>query len=105
VPGCTAENALALTEYLVSRSRRPRQVQDFVPIPLTASAAMFASGRDLKGGEIFVPRGNKEKRLQAALLQYFEPGNKRIVTDFLRRVHRTDLIRRIEQLQIAAPKI
>lgn len=103
-PGCTTENALALAEYLVSRSWRVRQVQDFVPIPLTASAAMFASGCDLKGEEIFVPRGNKEKRLQAALLQYFEPRNKKVVNEFLRRIRRNDLIRRIEQLQISAPK-
>jgi uncharacterized radical SAM protein YgiQ len=98
-PGCTADGALALTEYLISRSWRPRQVQDFVPIPLTASAAMYASGLDTKGEKIFVPRGHKEKTLQAALLQYSEPKNKRTVTDFLRRNHRTDLIDRINYLQ------
>jgi radical SAM superfamily enzyme YgiQ (UPF0313 family) len=99
-PGCSAGDALALTEYLVSRSWRPRQVQDFVPIPLTASAAMYVSGRSPKGERIFVPRGRKEKNLQAALLQYFEPRNKKIVTDFLRRTHRSDLLSRVERLQI-----
>ena len=34
-PGCTLEHAVKLTEYLVSRSWQPRQVQDFVPVPLT----------------------------------------------------------------------
>jgi uncharacterized radical SAM protein YgiQ len=98
-PGCTAQDALALTEYLISRSWRPRQVQDFVPIPLTASAAMYSSGLDIRGEKIFVPRGHKEKTLQAALLQYSEPKNKKTVTDFLRRSHRTDLISRIDYLQ------
>ena len=98
-PGCTSDDALALTEYLVSRSWRPRQVQDFVPIPLTASAAMFSSGLDTKGEKIFVPRGHKEKTLQAALSQYSEPKNKKTVTDFLRRSHRNDLIDQINYLQ------
>jgi radical SAM superfamily enzyme YgiQ (UPF0313 family) len=98
-PGSTAQDALALTEYLISRSWRPRQVQDFVPIPLTASAAMYSSGFDARGEKIFVPRGRKEKTLQAALLRYAEPKNKKIVIDFLRRSHRTDLISRIEYLQ------
>ena len=98
-PGCTADDALALTEYLISRSWRPRQVQDFVPIPMTASAAMYSSGLDTKGEKIFVPRGRKEKTLQASLLQYSESKNKKTVTDFLRRNHRTDLIERINYLQ------
>jgi uncharacterized radical SAM protein YgiQ len=103
-PGCTADDALALTEYLISRSWRPRQVQDFVPIPLTASAAMYSSGLDTRGKKVFVPRGHKEKTLQAALLQYFEPKNKKAVTDFLRRRHRTDLISRINHLQVHKPR-
>lgn len=98
-PGCTDDDALALMEYLVSRSWRPRQVQDFVPIPLTASAAMYLSGLDTRGKAIFVPRGHREKTLQAALLQYSEPRNKKTVADFLRRSHRTDLISRINHLQ------
>jgi uncharacterized radical SAM protein YgiQ len=101
-PGCSADDALALTEYLVSRSWRPRQVQDFVPIPLTASAAMYVCGRSPKGERIFVARGRKQKNLQAALLQYFEPRNKKIVTDFLRRTHRSDLLSRVERLQVRA---
>jgi radical SAM superfamily enzyme YgiQ (UPF0313 family) len=98
-PGCTTDNALALTDYLISRSRRPRQVQDFIPIPLTASAAMYVSGLDTKGNKIHVPRGHREKMLQAALLQYYQPKNKKTVTDFLRRIGRTDLISRVNHLQ------
>ena len=98
-PGCTAENAMVLMEYLVSRSWRPRQVQDFSPVPLTASTAMYVSGLDTKGKKIHIPRGHKEKILQASLLQYYEPKNKRVVTDFLRHRHRTDLINRLSHLQ------
>lgn len=98
-PGCTAEDALRLTEYLVSRSWCPRQVQDFIPVPLTTSTAMYVSGLDTKGKKIHVPRGHKEKILQASLLQYYEPKNKKVVTDFLRCQNRTDLISRINHVR------
>jgi len=101
-PGCTTQDALALTEYLISRSWRPRQIQDFVPIPLTLSAAMYVSGRDVRKKEIYVPRGRGEKRLQAAMLQYYQPGNKKIIADFLKSISRTDLLGKITHLQLPA---
>jgi uncharacterized radical SAM protein YgiQ len=103
-PGCTAEDALKLTEYLISQSWRPRQVQDFSPVPMTASTAMYVSGLDTKGKEIHVPRGHRERILQASLLQYYEPKNKKIVTDFLRSKNRADLIGQIKNLQIHGKK-
>ena len=97
-PGCRPEDALKLTEYLVSRSWRPRQVQDFVPIPLTLATAMYVSGTDSRGRTIHVPRSRKEKRLQAALLQYYEPRNKKLISDFLAEQHRIDLLPKINHL-------
>ncbi len=93
-------NALALTEYLISRSWRPRQVQDFVPIPLTLSAAMYVSSRDARKREIYIPSGRGEKRLQAAMLQYYQPRNKKVVADFLKSVRRADLLGKIRHLQL-----
>ncbi|MCK5472421.1 MAG: DUF3362 domain-containing protein, partial [Planctomycetes bacterium] len=98
-PGCTADDSVALMEYLISRSWRPRQVQDFSPIPLTRSTAMYVSGLDTKGRKIHIPRGHREKILQAALLQYYEPKNKKVVNDFLRSQKRIDLISKISRLQ------
>jgi uncharacterized radical SAM protein YgiQ len=98
-PGCTPEDALALTEYLISRRWCPRQVQDFIPIPLTESAAMYVSGADLAGARIHVPRGRREKRLQAALLHYYLPQNKKMIVDFLRSRSRADLIAPIENIR------
>jgi uncharacterized radical SAM protein YgiQ len=91
-PGCTVEDAFALTEYLAKRGWSPQQVQDFVPVPLTMSAAMYVSGVDAKGKKIYVAKGRKEKRLQAALLQYNEPANIKIVTEFLRTTGRTEFL-------------
>jgi uncharacterized radical SAM protein YgiQ len=100
-PGCRPEDAIKLTEYLVSRSWRPRQVQDFVPIPQTLSTAMYVSGVDPTGRSIHISRSRKEKRLQAALLQYYQPQNKKLIGDFLRQQHRTDLMPKIRRLSIS----
>ena len=99
-PGCTTNDALKLTEYLVSRAWRPRQVQDFIPIPLTMSTAMYVAEADSKGRKIFVPKGRREKRLQAALLQYYQPGNRKVITDFLKGKGKSDLLKRIDHLRI-----
>lgn len=100
-PGCRPEDAIKLTEYLVSRSWRPRQVQDFVPIPQTLSTAMYVSGVDRAGRKIRISRSRKEKRLQTALLQYYQPQNKKLISDFLRQQHRTDLLPKINRLSIS----
>jgi uncharacterized radical SAM protein YgiQ len=103
-PGCTSEEALALTEYLISRSWRPRQTQDFIPIPLTLSAAMYVSGTDSKGRKIFIPKGQKEKRLQIALLQYYDIRNESTIAEFLRLGGRTDLLKKIKRMTIKTRK-
>ncbi len=97
-PGCRPENALELTEYLVRRSWRPRQVQDFVPSPMTLSTAMYVTGKDAKGRKIHVPKSRREKRLQAALLQYYQPRNKKLIGEFLRQQNRNELLTKINHL-------
>jgi len=103
-PGCRPEDAIALTEYLLSRSWRPRQVQDFVPVPLALSTAMYVSGLDAGGRRIHVPKSRKEKRLQAALMQYYLPQNKEAVTEFLRGEGRSDLVSQINRLRPSKPR-
>jgi uncharacterized radical SAM protein YgiQ len=97
-PGCTPEEAVKLTEYLVSRSWQPRQVQDFVPVPLTLATAMYVSGQDSRGRKIHVPRGRREKRLQAALLQYYREPNAHIITEHLQATGRTDLLKDLQRV-------
>jgi uncharacterized radical SAM protein YgiQ len=96
-PGCTLEHAVALTEYLVGRSWQPRQVQDFVPVPLTLSTAMYVAGRDARGRPIHVPRGRREKRLQAALLQYYRAPNTKLLTEHLQASGRGALLSRLRR--------
>jgi uncharacterized radical SAM protein YgiQ len=82
-PGCTADDATKLMEYLVKRNWRLLQVQDFTPVPLTLSTAMFVSEKDSKGKKIFVPKGHSEKKLQFALLQYHQPQYRRLLKNYL----------------------
>jgi uncharacterized radical SAM protein YgiQ len=98
-PGCSNDDALKLTEYLIAQSWQPRQVQDFIPIPLTLSTAMYVSGADTKGRKIYVPRGRREKQLQIALLQYYQPRNRKLLTDFLRSEDKGRLLAKVTTAQ------
>ncbi len=97
-PGCTLEHATKLMEYLVSRSWQPRQVQDFVPVPLTQSTVMYVAGQDARGHTIHVPRGRGEKRLQAALLQYYHERNRKLVTEHLRVGSHSGLLKDVQRI-------
>jgi uncharacterized radical SAM protein YgiQ len=96
-PGCTTEDATKLMEYLLKRNWRLQQVQDFTPVPLTLSTAMYVSGKDSKGKKIHVPKGHSEKKLQFALLQYHQPQNRKILYNYLTTKGRNDLIAKVKQ--------
>jgi len=100
-PGCTLDDAAKLTEYLVSRNWQPRQVQDFVPVPLTRSTAMYVAGQDAKGRKIHVPSGRHEKRLQAALLQYYRDANAKLLTEYLRTSNHPGLLKDMQRIWAA----
>lgn len=91
-PGSTADDALKLMEYLVKKNLHLEQVQDFTPVPLTLSTAMYVSGIDTKGKKIFVPKGHSDKKLQLALLQYSRPEHQRMLINFLSAKGRKDLL-------------
>ncbi|MCE5341077.1 MAG: YgiQ family radical SAM protein [Planctomycetaceae bacterium] len=94
-PGCTADDALQLTEYLLDKNWRLEQVQDFTPVPLTLSTAMYVSEKDTKGKKIFVPKGHSDKKLQLALLQYSRPEYQQMLKNFLSSKGRKDLIAKL----------
>jgi uncharacterized radical SAM protein YgiQ len=102
-PGCTTEDATKLMEYLVKRNWRLQQVQDFTPVPLTLSTAMYVSAIDSKGKKIHIPKGHSEKKLQFALLQYQQPQNRKMLINYftsavrhpLAEIGRKDLIAKL----------
>ena len=92
-PGSTLKEAVELALFLKKIGIRPEQVQDFYPTPGTISTCMFYTGIDpYTMKEVYVAKDPHEKAMQRALLQYFNPKNKGLVTEALRKAGRYDLI-------------
>ncbi len=92
-PGSTLKDAVELALFLKEEKLRPEQVQDFYPTPGTISTCMFYTGLNpYTMEEVYVPRTDKEKAQQRALLQYFNPKNQALVITALKAAGRTDLI-------------
>lgn len=94
-PGAGLEEALELALYLKRGGFVPDQVQDFYPTPGTLSTAMWwCEANPLDGRPVHVAKGEKERRMQRALLQFNKPENRETVREALRALGRTDLIGR-----------
>ncbi|MBQ5972825.1 MAG: YgiQ family radical SAM protein [Oscillospiraceae bacterium] len=92
-PGSDLVSAIALAQYLRRERLNPEQVQDFYPTPGTFSTCMFATGLDPRTLKpVFVPRTDREKAWQRALLQSRRPENHALVREALIRAGRQDLI-------------
>ncbi|NLX20693.1 MAG: hypothetical protein GXY55_03340, partial [Phycisphaerae bacterium] len=55
------------------------------------------------GRQIHVPTSRKEKRLQAALMQYYQSENRTLLAEFLRDRQRSDLLAKITRLRAPKP--
>ncbi len=92
-PGSTINDAIELALFLKKEGLHPEQVQDFYPTPGTISTCMFYTGLDpYTMKEVYVAKDPHEKAMQRALLQYFNPKNKGLVIEALRRAARHVLI-------------
>jgi len=92
-PGCGLNEAIELAEYLQQVGHKPEQVQDFYPTPGTLSTCMYYTELDPRTMEkIFVPKSQREKTTQRALIQYRLPVNYEIVKAALLKAGRKDLI-------------
>ena len=92
-PGATLKDAVELALFCKAENIHPKQVQDFYPTPGTISTAMFYTELDPYTLEpVYVPKKESDKAMQRALLQYFIPENKPLVTKALIKAGRRDLI-------------
>lgn len=92
-PGCGLADMVELAQWLKAQGYRPRQVQDFIPTPMSIASAMYYTGIDpLTGEEVYVARGLREKKLQKALLLYWNREQWPMVREALVEAGRTDLI-------------
>ncbi len=103
-PGSTLDDAIELAQFLKKRRIRPEQVQDFYPTPGTISTCMFYTGLDpYTMQEVYVAKTPKDKAMQRVLLQYFNPKNRDLVVEALKRAGRTDLIGTAPKCLVNAP--
>ncbi|NDL66898.1 YgiQ family radical SAM protein [Anaerotalea alkaliphila] len=92
-PGCGLKEAVELAEYLRDIRHTPQQVQDFYPTPSTLSTCMYHTGLDpMTMRPVYVPKTQKEKAMQRALMQYRYPQNEKLVREALALAGREDLV-------------
>ncbi len=94
-PGTELTEAVELALFLKESGFVPDQVQDFYPTPGTLSTCMWATGIDPRTmKQIYVPKSDRERNLQRALLQFNRRENHRKVRQALKEAGREDLIGR-----------
>jgi radical SAM superfamily enzyme YgiQ (UPF0313 family) len=95
-PGTTLDHALELALYLQRQGFRPRQIQDFLPSPMSISTAMYVTGRDpFSGRRVVVTRGEREKKLYRALIHYFKRENRALIERSLRGKNRSAVLKQL----------
>ncbi|MEZ4382007.1 MAG: YgiQ family radical SAM protein [Nannocystaceae bacterium] len=92
-PGCRTGDMIDLALWLKERGMRPRQVQDFIPTPMSMATSMYHTGFDPFSGEpVYTAKELREKKQQKALLLYWDPKQHGLARTALRRAGRGDLI-------------
>jgi radical SAM superfamily enzyme YgiQ (UPF0313 family) len=75
-PGSTLKDMVDLALWLKARNMRPRQVQDFIPTPMSMATCDVLHGhRPLHPQPVYTAKDLYEKRLQKALLFYWDPAH------------------------------
>lgn len=81
-PGCTDEDMMNLALWLKENDFRCDQVQNFYPSPMCNATAMYHAETNplkrvkyKKREELFVAKGERQRRLHKAFLRYHDPAN------------------------------
>jgi uncharacterized radical SAM protein YgiQ len=100
-PGSTLHDTIELALYLKRRKLRPRQVQEFIPTPMSLATAMYHTGLDPStGAAVEVTRDLTEKRMMKALVLWWDDTQWPLARAALRLANRADLIGRGAQALI-----
>ncbi|MGZ3418235.1 MAG: YgiQ family radical SAM protein [Polyangiales bacterium] len=92
-PGSTLDDMISLAQYLKERGMRPRQVQDFIPTPMSMATCMHVTGIDpLTMTEVRTVTDLREKKLHKALLLYWDEAQQDLTREALEKAGRRDLI-------------
>jgi uncharacterized radical SAM protein YgiQ len=96
-PGSTLEDTLQLSLSLMTKRIYPEQIQDFIPLPLTLSGALYYTGEHpLTGEKAYSAKTFRERKMHRALIQYRYPSNKGLVREALTLLKREDLIAKFQ---------
>ena len=69
-PGCTEKEMGAVEKFLKEEKWNLQQVQDFIPLPMTGSAAMYVTGLDINTGKpIPITRNAGDRERQKRMLR------------------------------------
>ncbi len=91
-PGAGLNEALNLSLTLADKRIHPEQIQDFIPLPMTISGCMYYTGKDpFTNKNIYVSKGQRERKLQRALLQFKNPANRKYVIEALKNLDKLNL--------------
>jgi uncharacterized radical SAM protein YgiQ len=91
-PGCSLSDMADQAVIMKRMGLKAEQVQDFTPTPGTLATCMYYTGIDPFTGQIIhVPRGEKEKRQQKALLLYHLPEQRKHILQALKSCNREDV--------------
>jgi uncharacterized radical SAM protein YgiQ len=91
-PGASLHDALEMARYLIARRRHPEQIQDFIPLPLTLSGAMYYTEKDpFTEKPLHVAKTFRERKMQRALIQYRQPANRQLIRDALSELNASHL--------------
>jgi uncharacterized radical SAM protein YgiQ len=92
-PGSAVADMIELAVFLKSHGYRPRQVQDFIPAPMDVATCMYHTGIDpLTMQPVDTVKKLRDRQVQRALMQFFEPANWFVVHRALLEAGRRDLI-------------
>ncbi len=92
-PGSTLDGMVDLARWLKARNMRPRQVQDFIPTPMSIATTMYHTGLDpLTRTPVFTARDLHDKQLQKSLIMYWDPAWHDLAREALAKAGRRDLI-------------
>jgi uncharacterized radical SAM protein YgiQ len=92
-PGSTLASMIDLALYLKRQGLRPRQVQDFIPTPMSMATCMYYTGKDpFSGAPVYTAKSLRDKRKQKALLFYWDPAHHDLAREALVEAGRRDLI-------------
>ncbi|MFQ2260517.1 YgiQ family radical SAM protein [Aeromonas dhakensis] len=97
-PGTTDEDMVNMALWIKSNRFKLDQVQNFYPSPLANATTMYYTEKNplnkvsRQGGDVFVVKGERRRRLHKALLRYHDPAGWPMIREALQEMGKGHLI-------------